>query len=73
MQELVANFHELVIPARISTRSAIPEALATGVPLWRSPRSAAREASLEVTKVFGLLQQRILAPEAAAGAPGESA
>ena len=73
MQELVANFHELVIPARISTRSAIPEALATGVPLWRLPRSAAREASLEVMKVFGLLQQRILAPEAAAEAPEESA
>lgn len=73
MQELVANFHELVIPARISARSAIPEAVATGVPVWRLPRSAAREASLEVLKVFGLLEQRILSPETGSGTPEGSA
>lgn len=59
MQDLVMNFREFVIPARISTRSAIPEALAAGVPVWRLPKSAAREASLEVMRVFELLQQRI--------------
>lgn len=59
MQELAVNFREFVIPARISTRSAIPEALAAGVPVWRLPKSAAREASLEVMRVFELLQQRI--------------
>ena len=59
MQDLVMNFREFVLPARISTRSAIPEALATGVPVWRLPKSAAREASLEVVRVFELLQQRI--------------
>lgn len=59
VQELALNFREFVIPARISTRSAIPEALAAGVPVWRLPKSAAREASLEVMRVFELLQQRI--------------
>jgi chromosome partitioning protein len=64
MQDLVLNFREFVIPARISTRSAIPEALAAGVPVWRLPKSAAREASLEVMRVFELLQQRIDASNA---------
>ncbi|MDP9912474.1 chromosome partitioning protein [Variovorax boronicumulans] len=59
MQELALNFREFVIPARISTRSALPEALAAGVPVWRLPKSSAREASLEVMRVFELLQQRI--------------
>jgi chromosome partitioning protein len=59
MQDLAWNFREFVIPARISTRSAIPEALAAGVPVWRLPKSAVREASLEVMRVFELLQQRI--------------
>ena len=59
IQELALNFREFVIPARISTRSAIPEALAAGVPVWRLPKSAAREASLEVMRMFELLQQRI--------------
>lgn len=64
MQDLALNFREFVIPARISTRSAIPEALAAGVPVWRLPKSAAREASLEVMRVFELLQQRIDASNA---------
>ena len=59
MQELVVNFREFVIPARISTRSAIPEALAAGMPVWQLQKSAAREASFEVMQVFELLQQRI--------------
>lgn len=59
MQDLAANFPEFVIPARISIRSAIPESLAEGVPVWQLPKSAAREASFEVMRVFELLQQRI--------------
>lgn len=62
MQELALNFREFVVPARISIRSAIPEALAEGVPVWQLPKSAARAASLEVLQVFELLQQRIADP-----------
>jgi len=43
MQQLVDHYREFVIPARISTRSAIPEALAGGLPVWELPTSSARE------------------------------
>ena len=48
-----------MIPAKISTRSAIPEALAAGVPVWRLAKSSARDASAEVLSVFELLRQRM--------------
>jgi chromosome partitioning protein len=63
LANLIAHYDEFVIPARISTRSAIPEGLAAGVPVWRLAKSSAREASAEVVRVFELLQER-----AAAGA-----
>lgn len=59
IQELGTSLPAFVIPARISTRSAIPEALAAGVPVWQLPKTAAREAGLEVVQAFELLQQRI--------------
>ena len=59
MQELALNFREFVIPARISIRSAIPESLAEGLPVWQLPKSAARAASTEVMQAFELLQQRV--------------
>ncbi len=59
LASLLANYDEFVIPAKISTRSAIPEALAAGVPVWRLPKSSAREASAEVLSVFELLRKRM--------------
>lgn len=59
VQQLVASYRDFVMPARISTRSAIPEALAEGKAPWELNKSSAREASLEVKEVFGMLQQRI--------------
>lgn len=56
---LLVDYGEFVVPAKISTRSAIPEALAAGVPVWRLNKSAAREASAEVLTVFGLLRERM--------------
>jgi chromosome partitioning protein len=44
-----------VLPAKVSTRSAIPDALAQGVPVWKLPRTSAREATIELAQVFGLL------------------
>ena len=64
LQHLAGTFADFVIPARISTRSAIPEALSSGVPVWRLPRTAAREASLEVMAAFELLHQRVLGADA---------
>ena len=59
VQQLVASYRDFVVPARISTRSAIPEALAEGKAPWEVSKSSAREASLEVKEVFTMLQQRI--------------
>ncbi|MEJ8815239.1 ParA family protein [Variovorax ureilyticus] len=59
MQHLAASYAEFVVPARISTRSAIPEALAEGKAVWELAKSSAREASAEVKEVFTLLQRRI--------------
>ena len=59
LAELIANYHEFVVPAKISTRSAIPEALAAGIPVWRLQKSSAREASEEVLRVFELLHGRM--------------
>jgi chromosome partitioning protein len=59
LASLIADYDEFVIPAKISTRSAIPEALAAGVPVWRLAKSSAREASAEVLSVFELLRQRM--------------
>jgi chromosome partitioning protein len=50
-----------VVRAKISTRSAIPEALAAGVPVWRLSKTAAREASAEVCAVFDLLWAKLRA------------
>ncbi|MDM0030430.1 ParA family protein [Variovorax saccharolyticus] len=64
LRDLVAHYSEFVVPAKISTRSAIPEALAAGVPVWRLARSSARDAAAEVAVVFDLLMQRIEGVEA---------
>jgi chromosome partitioning protein len=59
LRDLVANYSEFVLPAKISTRSAIPEALAAGVPVWQLARSSARDATLEVFEVFDLVWRRM--------------
>jgi chromosome partitioning protein len=73
MQQLVDHYREFVIPARISTRSAIPEALAAGLPVWDLPKSSAREASIELKALFGLLQQRMDSADAETETTGVSA
>jgi chromosome partitioning protein len=60
LRELVANYSEFVLPAKISTRSAIPEGLAAGMPVWQLAKSSAREASEEVFEVFRLIMQRMI-------------
>lgn len=59
LQELVSNYSEFVLPAKISTRSAIPEGLAAGVPVWQLAKSSARDASEEVLGVFRLIHERL--------------
>ncbi|WP_431113169.1 ParA family protein [Variovorax paradoxus] len=59
LQELVSHYSEFVLPAKISMRSAIPEGLAVGVPVWQLTKSSAREASAELLTMFDLIKQRI--------------
>ncbi|MEJ8851879.1 ParA family protein [Variovorax rhizosphaerae] len=59
LRDLITNYGQFVLPAKISTRSAIPEALAAGVPVWQLTKTSSREASEEVFEVFRLLMQRM--------------
>ncbi len=59
VQQLAASYRDFVVPARISTRSAIPEALAEGKAVWELGKSSAREASLEIKEAFGVVHQRM--------------
>lgn len=62
LRRLLSDYRDFVVPAKISTRSAIPEALAEGRPVWRIDKSSAREAASEMLTVFGLLRERMGAP-----------
>lgn len=59
LRDLASKYGQYVLPAKISTRSAIPEALAAGVPVWRLAKSSARDATQEVFPVFDLMWQRM--------------
>lgn len=59
LQRLLSEHRSHVLPARIATRSSIPLSLAQGVPVWRLPQSAAREATEELERAFGLVWQRM--------------
>ena len=59
VQSLFEKYGRYIIPGKISTRSAIPEALSDGVPVWKLTKTSAREATAEVHKAFGLLRERM--------------
>lgn len=59
MRQLAQSFAEYIVPAHISTRSAIPEALSQGASVWALAKGSARDACLEVREVFELLQRRM--------------
>jgi chromosome partitioning protein len=51
MNELTRAYPQLMIPASIGLRSSIADALATGVPVWKIKKTAARKAALEVREL----------------------
>jgi chromosome partitioning protein len=57
--DLMTRYAEYVLPGKVSTRSAIPEALATGELLWRMGKTSARDAAAELEPLFSHLQQRL--------------
>jgi len=48
LQELANAYPQLMIPAGIGLRSSIADALASGVPVWKIRKTAARKAAQEV-------------------------
>lgn len=62
LEELLSEYSEFVVPAKVSTRTAIPEALEANVPVWRLAKTAARDASAEVLALFELLRKRMTEP-----------
>lgn len=59
---LFAAYGQYMIPAKISIRLAIPEALSKGMPVWRQPQPSARAAAGEIRIAFGLLLERMGPP-----------
>ena len=59
LQALSGTYGQHVIPAKLSTRSAIADALSQGVPVWRLPKRCAREAAAEIEHAFGLPRDRM--------------
>ncbi len=47
-EELQRAYPQLMIPAGIGLRSSIADALASGVPVWKIKKTAARKAALEI-------------------------
>lgn len=58
-QDLVKNYSGLLIPAKISFRSSIPEALAEGIPVWKLKKSSAAEAGKEFKEAFQVIFAKI--------------
>lgn len=51
LAELKEAYPQLMIPAAIGLRSSIADALATGVPVWKIKKTAARKAAKEVREL----------------------
>ena len=68
LKDLLENYAAYILPAKISTRTAIPRALEEGCGVWALGTAAGREASLEVEGAFERrLQAMEPAPARAAG------
>lgn len=72
LADLFANYGEYLVPGQvaIATRSAIPRALDEGLPVWRLPRGAGHDASIEVLRTFDAI---MAAMETSSIAPGQPA
>jgi chromosome partitioning protein len=58
-KELVAAYPQLMIPAAIGLRSSIADALASGVPVWKIKKTAARKAAQEVRALAAYVYEKM--------------
>ena len=56
---LVKDYSNLLIPARIGFRSSIPEALEMGIPVWKMKKTSAAEAGKEFKEAFDYIFEKI--------------
>ncbi|MEI7994743.1 MAG: ParA family protein [Methylococcaceae bacterium] len=57
--ELNAAYPQLMIPGSIGLRSSIADALASGVPVWKIKKTAARKATLEVRALAAYVYEKM--------------
>lgn len=57
--ELQAAYPQLMIPTSIGLRSSIADALATGVPVWKIKKTAARKATQEIRALAAYVFEKI--------------
>lgn len=53
--QLLENYSQLLIPAKIGIRASIPEALGLGLPVWKLKKTAARDAAKEFQDAFDVI------------------
>lgn len=58
LEELLANYPQFMVPGKVPTRTAISEAIAEGIPVWKSSKSSAREAGRELKAVLETIMAR---------------
>ena len=58
LNELLETAGAYLVPTHIPTRSAISEAIAEGIPVWKSTKSSAREAGRDLKKVLDMILER---------------
>ncbi|ODV41496.1 hypothetical protein AWV79_35605 [Cupriavidus sp. UYMMa02A] len=59
LRMLLTMHKDHVLPTRISHRSSMPLAADNGVPIWKVPQTAAREATKEVRAAFELIGTKV--------------
>ncbi|MGJ0637212.1 ParA family protein [Xenorhabdus bovienii] len=59
LAELKRAYPQLIIPAAVGLRSSIADALATGVPVWKIKKTAARKAAKEVRELANYIYEKM--------------
>jgi chromosome partitioning protein len=57
--ELVTNYADYLVPAKIGLRSSIPEALDSSIPVWRLDKTSARIAAREMRHALEIVFDRM--------------
>lgn len=59
LEQLLKTYPQLIVPVSIGLRSSIADALASGVPVWKIKKTAARKATSEVRALADLVLKKM--------------